>query len=186
MKNTDNTINPSLDNEFASVHEEGFLNSTEEEKQKTALDLRHEELQYNFDDLMNVPTIRQIQPVGWGKEAGNQLTFNIKVSALADKFDNGNKSFPFKVSKLNTATQYGATHKIENGPLSPVDDFSIEQRDGTKVILTEVAGTLKAFNFEITFQQITKYARRKANGDVRIYLIAVQSGQSIRIYWAGE
>lgn len=187
MKNTDNTINSQ--DEFESLNASGFLDTTNEEKQKTMQDLGKHQVQpqlFNFDDLLNVPDLPRIKPSFGQRMAGeiNQLKVSIKVMDLYSLFASGGTTCSFTASRLKTPTIHGATHKLEAAQL--FGEASEERVEGTKVLLSEVHGHLDDFTFHVSTKQMQKYARKNFRGEVRLYLIAVEANRTVKIYWAGN
>jgi hypothetical protein len=185
MKNTDNTYFEAI-NEFASENESGFLDSTNEEKQKVMEDLgkKHNlpEL-YDFADLLDVPELPRVKPT-FAQVTATQLKASIKVMDLSPLFTSGTTAFSFTGSKLKAPTMYGATHKIEAAQSWNV--VTEETMEGMKILLSEVSGSFDDFTFLVSTKQLRKYSRKNSRGEVRLYLIAVQGNQTVKIYWAGN
>lgn len=185
MKNTNNLDFEEV-NEFTSKNEAGFLDSTNEEKQKAMEDLGRKSAVpdlHDFSDLLNVPELPRV-PTSFAMVTTGQLKTSIKVMDLSPLFTRGTMAFSFTASKLKAPTMYGATHKIEAAHSWNV--AGEEKMEGMKVLFSEVSGTFDDFTFFISTRQLQKYSRKNSRGEVRLYLIAVQSNQTIKIYWAGN
>ena len=185
MKNTNNLDFEGV-NEFTSKNEPGFLDSTNEEKQKAMEDLgkKHSmpEL-HDFADLLNAPELPRVKPT-FATVVSGQLKASIKVMDLASLFTSGRTTFKFTGSKLSAPSAYGATHKLEAA--QSWNEFTEERIEGTKVLLAEVPGSFENFAFDVSTSQLKKYARKNFRGEVRLYLIAIQGNHTVKVYWAGN